>query len=157
MHPQRLMDFVATTLGNAPEVQRTEVWQEGTTRPFRVQVTFATGAEMWCGVVGASPPGGYSEKPVSEAPPAETPVPDLLQNGKVTPTSAEAYIAAILNHSGNAEIKRTYAYSAADTPTAHPGVGLEFHDGARGFLPFVHTARPGQGKGNRAFDLQDAF
>lgn len=160
MDPQRLMDFVTNAMSNAPEVQKAHPWQEGTTRPYGVQITFATGAEMWCGVVAAAPPGGYSEKPTTEAPPAEIAVPDLLQGGKVTPLTAEAFIAATLNNAGNDEIKRVYAYSAGATPTsptAHPGVGLEFHDGGRGFLPFVHTARAGQGKGNRAFDLQDAF
>jgi len=154
------MEFVANTLAKAPEVTRTEVWQEGTTRPYGVQVTFVTGAEMWCGVVAAAPPGGYSDKPTTDVPRAEQPVPELLQGGKITPLTAEAYIAATLNNAGNSEIKRVYAYSAGATPTsptAHPGVGLEFHDGGRGFLPFIHTARPGQGKGNRAFDLQDAF
>ncbi|MFF3547060.1 hypothetical protein ACFYXD_35145 [Streptomyces platensis] len=163
MRPQGLMEFVAETLGKAPEVQRAEVWQEGTIRPFGVQVTFVTGSEMWLGVMAQAAPGesyDQPEKSVTDAPPAEVAVPELLQGGKVTPASAEAYIAAVLNNSGCPEIKRTYAYSEGATPTrptAHPGVGIEFHSKGRGFLPFIHTARPGQGKGNRAFDLQDAF
>lgn len=163
MRPQRLTEFVVDTLGKAPEVQRTEAWQEGATRPTGVHVTFATGSELWIAVTGGGQPGEDYDKPevpVTDAPPAEIPVPDLLQNGKVTPLSAEAYIAAVLSNSGNTEIKRTYAYSAgatATSPTAHPGVGIEWHSGAKSFLPFVHTARAGQGKGSRAFDLQDAF
>lgn len=160
MRPPRLMEFVADTLGKAPEIQRAEAWQEGATRPCGVHLTFATGSELWIAVTGGGRPGenyDQPEVPVTDAPPAEVPVPDLLQAGKVTPLSAETYLAAVLSNSGNNEIKRTYAYSTGDTPTAHPGVGIEFHSGAKGFLPFVHTARAGQGKGNRAFDLQDAF
>ncbi|BCK74022.1 hypothetical protein Srufu_079750 (plasmid) [Streptomyces libani subsp. rufus] len=160
MRPQDLMEFVVDTLSKAPEVQRAQAWQEGTTRPCGVHVNFATGSELWVAVTAASPPGGYDEKPVTDQPPAETAVPDIASSGKITPLAAEAYIAAVLTNAGNDEIKRVYAYSAGATPTqptAHPGVGLEFHSGGRGFLPFVHTARPGQGKGNRAFDLQDAF
>ncbi|MGY5127289.1 hypothetical protein [Streptomyces nigrescens] len=163
MRPQRLMEFVVDTLGKAPEVQRAEAWQEGTVRPAGVHVTFATGSELWIAVTGGGRPGEDYDKPevpVTDEPPAEIAVPDLLQNGKITPLSAEAYIAAVLSNSGNTEIKRTYAYSAGATPTsptAHPGVGVEFHSDAKGFLPFVHTARPGQGKGRQAFDLQDAF
>ncbi|MFE1767201.1 hypothetical protein ACFW81_23660 [Streptomyces angustmyceticus] len=160
MRPPRLEEFIVDTLGKAPEVQRAEAWQEGATRPNGVHVAFTTGSELWIAVTGGGRPGedyGQPEVPVTDAPPAEVPVPELLHNGKVTPASAEAYIAAVLNNSGNTEIKSTYAYTAGDTPTAHPGVGIHFYSGARGFLPFVHTARPGQGKGNRAFDLQDAF
>ncbi|MFJ8677237.1 hypothetical protein [Streptomyces sp. NPDC093589] len=160
MRPPRLMEFVVDTLAKAPEVTRTEVWQDGGNRPYGAHVTFVTGAEMWLGVMAAAAPGEKYEQPevpVTDAPPAEIPVPDLLQGGKVTPGSAEAYIAAALNNSGNTEIKRTYGYSAGDSPATHPGVGIEFHSGGKGFLPIIHTARAGQGKGNRAFDLQSAF
>ncbi|PBC72262.1 MULTISPECIES: hypothetical protein [unclassified Streptomyces] len=159
MRPHRLMEFVVDALGKAPEVQRAEAWQEGTTRPAGVHVTFITGSELWLAITGGRPGDDHSqpEVPVTDAPPAEMPVPDLLRNGKITPSSAEAYLAAVLNNSGSAEIKRTYAYSADATPTVHPGVGIEFHSEAKGWMPFVHTARPGQGKGSRAFDLQDAF
>ncbi|MEU8682995.1 hypothetical protein [Streptomyces sp. NPDC048611] len=160
MRPPRLMEFAVDALGKAPEIQRAEAWQEGTTRPAGIHLTFTTGSELWIAVAGGGRPGenyDLPEVPVTDEPPAEVPVPDLFQGGKATPLSAEAYLAAVLNNSGNNEIKRTYAYSAGDTPTAHPGVGIHFHSGARGFLPFVHTARPGQGKGSRPFDLQDAF
>ncbi|CAM5428805.1 putative protein OS=Streptomyces rimosus subsp. rimosus (strain ATCC / DSM 40260 / JCM 4667 / NRRL 2234) OX=1265868 GN=SRIM_017470 PE=4 SV=1 [Streptomyces rimosus subsp. rimosus] len=69
-------------------------------------------------------------------------------------------LAAVLANSGSAEIERTYGYSDGATttrPTAHPGVGVVFHSGGKGFLLFEQAARAGQGKGSRAFDLQDAF
>ncbi|KIZ16868.1 hypothetical protein [Streptomyces natalensis] len=163
MRPQRLMEFVAETLTNAPEVQRAVPWQEGGVRPYGVQVTFLTGAELWLGVMAQAAPGeSYDEPevPVTAEPPAEVAVPELLEGGKVTPLSAEAYIAAVLTNSGSAEIKRAYGYSEGATmtrPTSAPGVGLEFHSAGRGFLPFIHTARAGQGKGRQAFDLQEAF
>ena len=163
MRPQRLMEFVVETLGKAPEAGGAVPWQEGGVRPFGVQVTFVTGSEMWLGVMAAAAPGesyDQPEVPVTAEPPAEVAVPELLEGGKVSPLSAEAWIAAVLANAGSAEIKRVYGYSDGATvtrPTSAPGVGLEFHSTGKGFLPFVHTARAGQGKGSRAFDLQDAF
>ncbi|MFI0156214.1 hypothetical protein [Streptomyces lydicus] len=163
MRPQRLMEFVVDTLGKAPEVQRAEAWQEGATRPCGVHVTFATGSELWLAVTGGGLPGEDYDKPevpVTDAPPAEVPVPDLLQGGKVTPITAENYLTAVLTNSGSHEIKRVYAYSAGATPTsptAHPGVGLEFHSGAKSFLPFVHTAGRGQNRKSNAFHLDKEF
>lgn len=98
--------------------------------------------------------------PVTGEPLADAPVPDLYEGGKASPLRAEAYLAAVLANSGSAEIERTYGYSDGATttrPTAHPGVGVVFHSGGKGFLLFEQAARAGQGKGSRAFDLQDAF
>lgn len=52
---------------------------------------------------------------------------------------------------------RAYGYRDRPAPAMHPGVGVEFHSGARANLPFVHTARPGQGRGRNAFQLQSEF
>lgn len=91
---------------------------------------------------GHHPPGEDHSKPeipVTGEPPTETTSPDPL--GKTfDPTAAEQYIAAILTNSGNNEIKNVYGYSSRATPTsptAHPGVGLEFHSTGKGYLLFL--------------------
>lgn len=159
MRPNRLMEFVIDTLGKATEVRQAEAWQDDS-RPAGVHVTFATGSEMWLAVTGGGLPGedyGKPEVPVTDAPPTEVPVPDLLKGGKVTPITAENYLTAVLTNSGSSEIRRVYAYSAQDTPVTHPGVGIEFHSGARSFIPFVHT-RDSQGtKSQQAFRPLSAF
>lgn len=143
MRPQRLMEFVAATLEKAPEVQRAEAWQDSTRRPYGVRVQFATGAELRLGVMTAAPPGENHEKPevpVTGEPPTEVPVPDPFKAGKIDPIAAEGYIAATLANSGSAEIKEVYGYTSrasATSPTAHPGVGLQFHSTGRGFLLFT--------------------
>lgn len=163
MRPQRFQDFVIETLAKAPDVQNVEAWQEGTDRPYGAHITFSNGSQLWVGIVCQMPPGHDFERPevpVAGEPPAEVPVPDLYENGKVTPLRTESYLAAVINNSGSAEIVRTYGYSDGATttrPTAHPGTGVVFHSGGKGFILFAHTARAGQSRGNRAYDLQGAF
>ncbi|MFH9426028.1 hypothetical protein [Streptomyces sp. NPDC017529] len=163
MRPQRFQDFVVETLAKAPDVQHAEAWQEGTKRPYGVHVVFSSGAQLWAAAVCQMPPGhnfDEPEVPVTGEPPADGPVPDLYEGGKVSPLRAEAYLAAVLGNSGSAEIVRAYGYSDGATttrPTAHPGVGVVFHSGGRGFLLFEHTARAGQSRGGRHSELQSAF
>ncbi|MFF9787186.1 hypothetical protein [Streptomyces nigrescens] len=140
MRPERFMNFVAETLDKAPGTQA-RPWQDGTNRPYGVHVRFVSGGELRLGVTAAAPPGENHDKPeipVTGEPPAETRLPDPV--GKpVDPIAAEQYIAAALANSGNNEIKNVYGYSsrATDTsPTAHPGVGVEFHSTGKGFLLF---------------------
>ena len=141
MRPERLMNFVAETLDKAPGVEA-RPWQDGTRRPYGVHVRFATGSELRLGVMAASPPGedhSKPEVPVTGEPPTETAVPDPLSK-PFEPVAAEQYIAAILTNSGNNEIKNVYGYSSRATPTsptAHPGVGVEFHSTGKGFLLFL--------------------
>ncbi|MFF4178976.1 hypothetical protein [Streptomyces sp. NPDC001750] len=160
MRPQRFQEFAVETLLKAPDVETAEPWQEG--RPYGIHVTFSGGAQLWAAITAAALSDDYDrpEVPVHDVPPAEVPVPDLYEDGKITPARAEQYLAATLSNSGNAEIKRVYTYTTgdrADAPNNHPGLGLEFHSGSRIFTLFAHTARPGQGKGGREFELQSSF
>ncbi|MFD7661034.1 hypothetical protein [Streptomyces sp. NPDC059788] len=163
MRPQRFQDFVIETLTKAPDVQAAEAWQEGVQRPFGVRVVFSSGAQLWVAVMCQMPPGHSWEEPevpVTGEPPSDVPVPDLYEGGKVSPLRAEAYLAAVLANSGSAEIARTYGYSDGATstrPTAHPGTGVVFHSGGRGFLLFEYSARAGQERGGRSSELQSAF
>lgn len=138
MRPERFMNFVAETLDKAPGMQA-RTWQDGTNRPYGVHIRLASGGELRLGVTTATPPGedhAKPEVPVTGEPPAETDLPEPL--GKTfDPVAAEHYIAATLTNSGNNEIKNVYGYSSRkDSPTAHPGVGIEFHNTGKGFLLF---------------------
>ncbi|GGT84753.1 hypothetical protein [Streptomyces violascens] len=75
----------------------------------------------------------------------------------MSPERAEAYLAAVLTNSDSSEIAEVYGYSHRPTPAMHPGIGVLFRNGARIFMPFVHTAQPGQDRGRTRFRLQSAF
>jgi hypothetical protein len=94
---------------------------------------------------------------VTGAPPASIPLPELYEQGMITPERAELYLAALLTNAASNEIARAYGYRDRPTPAMHPGVGVEFRSGARANLPFIHTARSGQSIGRNAFQLQSEF
>ncbi|MFD0343994.1 hypothetical protein ACFVH0_35910 [Streptomyces sp. NPDC127117] len=161
MRPARFQEFAVETLLKAPDVKAAEPWQEEG-RPFGIHVTFSTGSQLWAAITAASTSDKYDrpEVPVIDVPPAEVPVPDLYDDGKITPSRAEQYLAAMLTNAGNAEIAQVYTYTSGERaaePNNHPGVGLVFHSESRIFVLFQHTARAGQGKGGQPFDLQSAF
>ncbi|MEU9762475.1 hypothetical protein AB0D98_22615 [Streptomyces sp. NPDC047987] len=160
MRPQRFQEFAVEALLKAPDVTAAEPWQEG--RPYGLHVTFSSGAQLWAAITAAALSDDYDqpEVPVTDVPPAEVPLPDLYDDGKITPARAEQYLAAVLTNSGNAEISKVYTYTTGERaaePNAHPGVGLMFHSNSRIFMLIQHTARPGQDKGGQAFELQGSF
>lgn len=137
MRPARFQEFAITAFQRGTEVAAVEPWQDGTRRPYGVQVKFNTGTTMRVSITAVTPPGEKftdPEVPVEVAPPAEVSVPDLYDGGKVTPLRTEAYLAALLNNAGSPEIARTYAYSARDTPPMNPGLGVEFHGGGKAHM-----------------------
>lgn len=155
MRLDRFHQFALDALAKAPDVQSVDPWDRGAEHLRGLHITFATGSQVWVGATAAAAPGDKgegAEVPVEGAPPAEVPYPDLYEGGRVTPGRAAHYLAAALANSGCAEIREAYAYSSA---AQHPGFGAVFHSGARAFLLFHHTARPGQGVGGR--ELQAAF
>ncbi|MER6103636.1 hypothetical protein ABT115_15260 [Streptomyces sp. NPDC001832] len=162
MRPARFQDFAVETLLKAPEIKNAEPWTEPD-RTFGIHLTFNTGAQLWAAITATAAPGDDYDRPeipVAYEPPAEVAWPDPYEGGKVTPPRAEAFLAAAFTNSGSGEIARAYEYSAGATPTrptAHPGMGIVFHDESRIQVLFQHTARAGQDKGGRSFDLQDAF
>ncbi|WP_228995169.1 hypothetical protein [Streptomyces sp. DH8] len=159
MRPARFQTFAVDALAKAPDVKSVDPWQEES-RPFGVHIMFMSGAQIWAAITATAAPGedyNQPENPVSYEAPGEVAYPDLYDGGKVTPQLAERYLAAALTNSGSAEIDSVYAYSVKDPATNHPGVGVRFHSEARIQLLFQHTARAGQDKGARPFDLQSAF
>ncbi|MEU5976482.1 hypothetical protein [Streptomyces sp. NPDC047315] len=112
---------------------------------------------MWISVTMTLAPAEKHEQP--EAPvhggaPAEVVLPDLYEDGKVTPDRAKRYLAAVLANANCDEIDSVYPYTSE---AAHPGFGLKFYNGSRIHCLFVHSARPGQGPGGKKYDLQGAF
>lgn len=137
MRPARFQEFAITAFQRGSEVAAVEPWQDGTRRPYGVQVRFNTGATFRVSITAVTPPGESfkaSEVPVEAAPPAEVPVPDLYDAGKVTPQRAELYLAALLNNTGSPEIAEAFAYSDRDTPPMNPGLGVSFHNGGKAHM-----------------------
>ncbi|MFF5977186.1 hypothetical protein ACFY7C_37440 [Streptomyces sp. NPDC012769] len=133
-----------------------EPWDRGKEHLRGVHVTLTTGAQFWIGVTCAAAPGDKwegPEIPVEGEPPAEVPYPNLFEEGKVTPERAQHYFAAAMVNSGNKQVADAAAF---DPESHHPGFRVVFHNEAKGFCLFHHTARAGQTLGGRAFDLQAA-
>lgn len=154
MRPARFQTFAIEALLAAPEITGAEAWQD---KPCGIHLKFSTGSELWIAITGAlasSERHDNPEAPVHDEPPAAVTVPDLYVDGAVSPARAEQYLAAILTNTRCTEMARAYPYG---TDAVHPGVGVTFHNGARAFMLFAQTARSGQGKGRRQFDLQAAF
>ncbi len=163
MRPSRFQEFCLTSL-TAPDIKAVDSWHEPGRRPFGLEVTFSRGSRLWLGITASAAPGekyGQPETPVTGACLPEEPWPTLYDvvKGSITADSAERYLAAALTNTCHVEIARvwTYTASARDTLPRQPGVGVEFHSGARIFLPMIHTARPEQPRGNTAFRLQEQF
>ncbi|MFE3125998.1 hypothetical protein ACFXHD_21535 [Streptomyces hydrogenans] len=146
--------FVISALAEAPDVLSSEAWDRGDADLRGVHVTLSTGAQVWMGVTVVAAPGDKwegPEIPVEGEPPAETPYPTLFEAGKTTPALLEDYFAAALANSGSKQLASAAGYGSA---VQHPGFGAVFHDESKGHCLFHHTARAGQTRGGRAFDLQ---
>ncbi|MGW1871184.1 hypothetical protein ACWCPS_37295 [Streptomyces mauvecolor] len=78
---------------------------------------------------------------------------------KVSSQRAEAYLTAVLTSAGSSEIAEVYGYShrPGQRPAQNPGLGVILRNGARLYVPFVHTAQPGQDRGRSPFRLQSTF
>ncbi|WP_328967895.1 hypothetical protein [Streptomyces sp. NBC_00239] len=95
-----------------------------------------------------------SEAPVKGDPAPILDYPALYDDKMISPARAEAYLVAALTHAQSEEISSAYAYG--EQPQ-NPGFGVHFHNESKIYCPFVFTARQGQSRGSRAFDLQAAF
>ncbi|MEU5436390.1 hypothetical protein AB0G73_23850 [Streptomyces sp. NPDC020719] len=126
---------------------------------YGIVITTTSGSRLWVTITSVLAPGARiddADVPVPGEPLTAVPVPALYQDGKITPRAAEAYLAATLTNSAHPEIRRAYGYTD-NAPTRHPGVGIEFHSGAKVYLPFAHTARAGQNRGRERYRLQNDF
>lgn len=154
MRPERFQEFAVKTLSNAPGVLSVEPWQEGPQRPFGLKVTLASGAQVWPAITAVSAPGedyNQPETPVEGEALPEVPFPELPA-GKVPVTDVERYLVAALTNAGSREIAEVYGYSDRPTPNLTPGVGVDFHNGAKIHMGFVQAIPAGRGP-SRAWDL----
>ncbi|WP_062206811.1 hypothetical protein [Streptomyces sp. NBRC 109706] len=148
MRPARFQEFAGDSYAAAGAVQEVESWSEGTARPFGLVVTFASGARLWQAVTAQAAPG---EESVERAAPEPVPLPELGA-GRLRLPEVERYLVAVLANAGCAEIARVWGYTDREPPASTPGLGVEFHSGARVFAPFVHAAGRGQQRGD-AYEL----
>ncbi|MFE1189965.1 hypothetical protein [[Kitasatospora] papulosa] len=115
-----------------------------------IELAFGTGARMWLAVTTADA-GPVSMPSHTQTPPRVLPAlvrPDRM----ISLLDAELYLAAVLHGDGDPRIRSAYAYSNRSARPRNPGVGLLLVDGARAYLPVVHTARAGQNPGRRPFE-----
>jgi hypothetical protein len=143
----------------APDIKAVDAWSEPGSRPYGLEVTFQNGSRLWVGITTGLAPGERQDQPeahVSGDRLPAVPLPELYEGDRITSSRAEQFLASCIGNVGSDEIARVYCYTEA-SPSAHPGVGVECHSGARVFLPFVHTARPGQDRGREAYRLQAEF
>lgn len=156
MRTARFLPFASEALSKAPDIQGVEPWDRGD-HTRGLHVTFTTGAQLWVGITTSLAPGEKHDQP--EAPvrgdaPAEVALPDLYEDGKITPDRAKKYLAAALTHAHCDEIESIYPYT---DDAKYPGFGVRFHTGSRVYGLFAQTARAGQGAGGKKFDLQPSF
>ncbi|WP_165985997.1 hypothetical protein [Streptomyces sp. YIM 98790] len=147
MRPQRFMDFAVRTYTAAG--LQAEPWQEGTKRPFGVQVTLPNGGQIWHAITAVAVPGedyAAPEQPVEKEAPTPVPLPSI-GSGPVPVPEVERYLAALMTNSGSPEIARAYGYSGRESSSQYPGFGIEFHSEAKVHCVFVYGARAGQQRG----------
>ncbi|MEU3602694.1 hypothetical protein ABZ714_28860 [Streptomyces sp. NPDC006798] len=156
MRTARFLPFASEALSKAPDIQDVTSWDRGD-HTKGLKISFTSGAQLWVGVTMTTAPGERIEQPESPVhgdAPDEVALPDLYEDGKITPDRAKKYIAAALTHAHCDEIETVYPYS---DEAANPGVGVKFHNGSRIYCLFTQTARPGQGPGGKKYDLQSTF
>ncbi|WP_217231356.1 hypothetical protein [Streptomyces anulatus] len=92
-----------------------------------------------------------------QAPPRSLPK-VVRRDRTISLLDAELYLAAVLDSADEPHIRSAYAYSNRPVRPRNPGIGLLLANGARAYLPVVHTARAGQDPGRRPFEqLQELF
>ncbi|WP_329127222.1 hypothetical protein [Streptomyces sp. NBC_01465] len=142
MRSERFQQYCLTALAKGPDIQAVEPWSNTVERPMGLALTTvaAPGQKL-----------DQTEIPVTGEKPAEIPLPDLYEDGKISPARAELYLAALLTNGGSEELLRASGYSGRPVPAMHPGVGVEFHSGGKANLPFAHTARSDKQFGGKPF------
>ncbi|MEU2955760.1 hypothetical protein [Streptomyces xanthochromogenes] len=147
---------------SCPDITAVEPWQGDDAPAYGIAVTFSSGSRLWLQITGGLAPGtqaGDTTTPASGPALEPVPLPALFdETGTVSPLRAEAYLTAALTHTNSTEITQAYDYSSRPGPPAqHPGLGIILNNGARLYLPFVHTAKAEQDRGRSPFRLQSSF
>ncbi|MFE9121309.1 hypothetical protein [Streptomyces sp. NPDC007172] len=159
----RFTQFCVQALpSSGPDITGVEPWQGDDAPAYGIAVTFSSGSRLWLQITGGLAPGTQAGDTTTAAtvPDLEpVPLPALFDvTGTVSPLRAEAYLTAALTHTDSTEIAQAYGYSSRPgQPAQHPGLGVILRNGARLYLPFVHTAKAGQDRGRSPFRLQTNF
>ncbi|MEV6048345.1 hypothetical protein [Streptomyces xanthochromogenes] len=159
----RFTQFCVQALpSSGPDITGVEPWQGDDAPAYGIAVTFSSGSRLWLQITGGLAPGtqtGQATTAASGAVLEPVALPALFdETGTVSPLRAEAYLAAAFTHTDSTEIAQVYGYSSRPgQPAQHPGLGVILRNGARLYMPFVHTAKAGQDRGRSPFRLQSSF
>jgi len=128
MRIARFQEFALQTYRQAPGIVDARPWEDGTNRPFGIEVQLAAGATVRHAITRVRVEDedlNAEEQPVEgEAPP---PVDDVPEPSGRRDRATAGYLAALLTNSGNAELAHTYVYDSEH----NPGLGAVFHSGAK--------------------------
>ncbi|WP_431979987.1 hypothetical protein [Streptomyces qinglanensis] len=129
MRIDRFQPFALDAYRQAPEITGAEPWTDGTSRPAGIEVTVA-GRTVRHALTRVRVPGEDMDQP--EAAPVEGPPADPIEPrpapAGVRDRQTAVYLAAVLAGTGHPEIARVYPYEES---SQNPGLGVEFHSGAK--------------------------
>lgn len=152
MRPARFETFLSELFRQVPE-QVTDVRtvrEAGYERcPYGLVVTCATGARLLLQIVGTTAPGDKLSEPEQivegDTTPAEQPVPELVDGGRVRLDRVDRYLAALVANSGSREVADIEVFSQRAEPRAvRYGARFAFHSGAVTYVYVVHALPPGR-------------
>jgi hypothetical protein len=135
MRPARFQEFAVDAAKNMPGVGQVSTLAEAgdAKHPFGITVQL-NGSPVRYQFVAQSAPGDRYElpEPVVEGEPAEAGAAPVLPPGRVTPQTAEAWLAGALTSARCTELARVERWSTRGTGD-RAGVTAHFHSGARIF------------------------
>lgn len=135
MRIDRFQSVALDAYRQAPEIVSAEPWSDGTRRPHGIELKLATGGTVRHAITRTRVQGEdleQPEQPVEGEPPA--PVEPRPAPAGVRDRQTAEFLAAVLAGAGSKEMLRVYPY---DEKSAHPGLGVEFHDGSRVYMLLV--------------------
>ncbi|NGO73711.1 hypothetical protein [Streptomyces boncukensis] len=129
MRIDRFQSFAVDAYRQAPEIASADPWQEGTRRPYGIEMTVA-GQTVRHALTRVRVPGEDVEQPERDPAEGEPPAPvePRPAPGGARDRQTARFLAAVLADTGHPEIARVYAYDESSTD---PGLGVEFHSGAK--------------------------
>lgn len=159
MDPSGFQALCIENLAKGPDISTVDPWQNGGHRPNGLLITFTSGARLWVAVTTSAGTAGLTALSDDGDPPAVGPLPPLYDSeSKITPVRAERYLVAVLRAADPDELAQVYGYTERASDAKHPGVGVVFAAGGRGYLPLAMTASAERRPPARSFDyLQEQF
>lgn len=164
MRPARFQTWLLDLLEKQPQVTAVQTVEESgySRHPYGLVVTYATGARVLLQIIATTAPGdslGKPEQVMEGDAPAEQPVPELVDGGRVRLDRVDQHLAALVANSGSREVASVEAFSRRAQPGAVKyGACVAFHDGSTVYLYVVHALPAGRGEwpARREFDVPAA-